>query len=49
MTKVCEDISYFTPIQSPINYTDSKAKLLPQILPLCPREMGACVDLLVGV
>lgn len=51
MTKACENIAYFTPftpIQSPINYTGSKARLLPQILPLFPREMGTCVDLFCG-
>ena len=51
MTKACENIAYFTPftpIQSPINYTGSKTRLLPQILPLFPREMGTCVDLFCG-
>ncbi|WP_317371660.1 DNA adenine methylase [Helicobacter canis] len=51
MTKACENIAYFTPftpIQSPINYTGSKARLLPQILPLFPREMETCVDLFCG-
>lgn len=35
-------------IQSPLNYTGGKYKLLPQILPLFPDEIGTFVDLFCG-
>lgn len=35
-------------IQSPLNYTGGKAKLLPQILPLFPKKINTFVDLFCG-
>ena len=35
-------------IQSPLNYTGGKYKLLPQILPLFPKEINIFVDLFCG-
>ena len=35
-------------IQSPLNYTGGKYKLLPQILPLFPKEIDTFVDLFCG-
>ncbi len=35
-------------IQSPLNYTGGKFKLLPQILPLFPKEINCFVDLFCG-
>ena len=35
-------------IQSPLNYIGGKYKLLPQILPLFPKDTGLFVDLLCG-
>lgn len=35
-------------IQSPLNYTGGKYKLLPQILPLFPRDINVFVDLFCG-
>ena len=35
-------------ISSPLNYTGGKAKLLPQIIPLFPREITDFVDLFCG-
>lgn len=35
-------------IQSPLNYTGSKFKLLPQILPLFPKDISVMVDLFCG-
>ena len=35
-------------IQSPLNYTGGKFKLLPQILPLFPRKIDTFVDLFCG-
>ena len=35
-------------IQSPLNYTGGKFKLLPQILPLFPKEIDCFVDLFCG-
>lgn len=35
-------------IQSPLNYTGGKFKLLPQILPLFPKEIDTFVDLFCG-
>lgn len=35
-------------IQSPLNYTGGKYKLLPQILPLFPRDIHLFVDLFCG-
>lgn len=35
-------------IQSPLNYTGGKYKLLPQILPLFPKEIDCFVDLFCG-
>lgn len=37
-----------TMIQSPLNYTGGKYKLLPQILPLFPTEINTFVDLFCG-
>ncbi len=35
-------------IQSPLNYTGGKFKLLPQILPLFPKDIDVFVDLFCG-
>ena len=35
-------------IQSPLNYTGGKYRLLPQILPLFPKKIGTFVDLFCG-
>ena len=35
-------------LKSPLNYIGGKYKLLPQILPLFPRQMGTFVDLFSG-
>ena len=35
-------------IQSPLNYTGGKYKLLPQILPLFPQNINTLVDLFCG-
>ena len=35
-------------IQSPLNYTGGKFKLLPQILPLFPQNIDLFVDLFCG-
>lgn len=35
-------------IQSPLNYTGGKYKLLPQIIPLFPKEINCFVDLFCG-
>lgn len=35
-------------IQSPLNYTGGKYKLLPQILPLFPKDINTFVDLFCG-
>ena len=35
-------------IQSPLNYTGGKYKLLPQILPLFPKEIDCFIDLFCG-
>lgn len=35
-------------IQSPLNYTGGKYKLLPQILPLFPRQIDGFIDLFCG-
>ena len=35
-------------VQSPLNYTGGKYKLLPQILPLFPEDIGLFVDLFCG-
>lgn len=35
-------------IQSPLNYTGGKFKLLPQLLPLFPKEINCFVDLFCG-
>ncbi|MCD7752729.1 MAG: DNA adenine methylase [Lachnospiraceae bacterium] len=35
-------------LQSPLNYTGGKYKLLPQILPLFPKDLGCFVDLFCG-
>ena len=35
-------------IQSPLNYTGGKFKLLPQILPLFPQNIDIFVDLFCG-
>lgn len=36
------------PIRSPLNYTGGKYRLLPQILPLLPSDIGTFVDLFAG-
>lgn len=38
----------FPYIQSPLNYIGGKYKLLPQLLPLFPRQIGTFVDLFCG-
>ena len=35
-------------LQSPLNYTGGKYKLLPQILPLFPKHLHVFVDLFCG-
>lgn len=35
-------------IQSPLNYTGGKFKLLPQILPLFPKDLSRVIDLFCG-
>lgn len=35
-------------IKSPLNYVGGKTKLLPQILPLFPQNIGTFVDLFCG-
>lgn len=35
-------------IQSPLNYTGAKFRLLPQILPLFPKDISVMVDLFCG-
>ena len=35
-------------IQSPLNYTGSKFRLLPQILPIFPKDISVMVDLFCG-
>lgn len=35
-------------IQSPLNYTGGKFKLLPQILPHFPKDIDVFVDLFCG-
>ena len=35
-------------IQSPLNYTGGKFKLLPQLLPLFPTDIDCFVDLFCG-
>lgn len=35
-------------IQSPLNYTGGKFKLLPQILPYFPEDINIFVDLFCG-
>lgn len=35
-------------IQSPLNYTGGKAKLLPQLLPLFPKNISSFVDIFCG-
>lgn len=35
-------------IQSPLNYTGGKYRLLPQILPLFPKDINLFVDLFCG-
>lgn len=35
-------------LQSPLNYTGGKFKLLPQLLPLFPKKIGTFVDLFCG-
>ena len=36
------------PIASPMNYIGGKYKILPQILPLFPDNIGTFVDLFCG-
>ncbi|MBR1424643.1 DNA adenine methylase [bacterium] len=40
--------TYLEVIQSPLNYTGGKFKLLPQILPLFPKNIDIFVDLFCG-
>ena len=35
-------------VKGPLNYTGGKHKLLPQILPLFPKEINTFVDLFCG-
>lgn len=35
-------------IKSPLNYVGGKYKLLPQILPLFPKNIDTCIDLFGG-
>ena len=44
----CYDYQYRELIQSPLNYTGGKFKLLPQILPHFPQDMDCFVDLFCG-
>lgn len=46
--KAAEHTHLFKPIQSPFNYTGSKFKLLPQILPFFPKKIDCFVDLFCG-
>jgi len=39
---------HFKYLKSPLNYIGGKYKLLPQIIPLLPRRIGAFVDLFAG-
>lgn len=45
-TKVKNQDKHF--IQSPLNYTGAKFRLLPQILPLFPKDISVMVDLFCG-
>ncbi|MDD3237905.1 MAG: DNA adenine methylase [Candidatus Gastranaerophilales bacterium] len=47
MQMLCEEKSLEI-IQSPLNYTGGKFKLLPQILPLFPKNIDIFVDLFCG-
>ncbi|MCD8295076.1 MAG: Dam family site-specific DNA-(adenine-N6)-methyltransferase [Clostridia bacterium] len=44
----CNDYKGKEIIQSPLNYAGGKYKLLPQILPLFPKDIEAFVDLFCG-
>lgn len=44
----CYDYNHKEIIQSPLNYTGGKFKLLPQILPHFPKDMECFVDLFCG-
>ena len=44
----CYDYSQKEVIQSPLNYTGGKFKLLPQILPHFPKDVEWCIDLFCG-
>ena len=35
-------------VKSPLNYTGGKYKLLPQLLPLFPKDINTFVDLFTG-
>jgi len=39
---------YYKTIKSPVNYIGGKSKILPQILPLFPKEINQFVDLFAG-
>lgn len=44
----CYDYSQKEAIQSPLNYTGGKFKLLPQILPHFPKDVDCFIDLFCG-
>ncbi len=44
----CNELRSKIMIQSPLNYTGGKFKLLPQILPLFPKNINTFVDLFCG-
>lgn len=48
MQMLCEVKEDLEIIQSPLNYTGGKFKLLPQILPLFPKNIDIFVDLFCG-
>src|SRR5574344_505303 len=48
MQMLCEEKQSLEIIQSPLNYTGGKFKLLPQILPLFPKNIDIFVDLFCG-
>lgn len=45
---VKEDVNPQKLIKAPLNYTGGKTKLLPQLLPLFPKEINTFVDLFCG-
>ena len=48
MPMLLDKDTYLEVIQSPLNYTGGKFKLLPQILPLFPKNIDIFVDLFCG-